>query len=192
MGPPADPWGAPTEPPPRPIRPTPMHGRASVPVPSASPREPTIEMPMPAPATTRSRAPRGVSWQRASRASRRSLSDGWGFSATGLLVAFCGWGVWAAAGRGTISFPIAGLVFMVVVGAAVFVLTRLLGYLVLEQTLRRRRPHARWSHFLTGLFLTAAGVSYFANTSWLVDIGEWVRTGFDWVGDWIGAQWDRL
>ena len=81
---------------------------------------------------------------------------------------------------------------VVVVGAAVFVLTRLLGYLVLEQTLRRRRPHARWSHFLTGLFLTAAGVSYFANTSWLVDIGEWVRTGFDWVGDWIGAQWDRL
>ena len=50
----------------------------------------------------------------------------------------------------------------------------------MEQTLGRQRLHARWAHLLTGLFLTVAGVSYFANTRWLVD-------GIDWVRD----QWQR-
>jgi hypothetical protein len=157
-----------------------MYGRASVPVPAPL-REPTAEMPeYLGPRSPAPKASRPVSWQRSSRASLRSLSDGWGFTAAGLIVAFCGWGFWAAAGRGTISAPYLGLVFMLVVGLGVFALTRFLGYLVLEQTMGRKRPHARWSHLLAGLFLTVAGVSYIANTSWLLD-------GIDWVRD----QWQR-
>jgi hypothetical protein len=64
---------------------------------------------------------------------------------------------------------------MLVVGVGVFALSRLLGYLVLEQMLRRARLHARWSHLLTGLFLTAAGWSYVANTTWVVEGIAWLR-----------------
>jgi hypothetical protein len=173
MHPPADPWDTPGEPTvPR------MYGRAPIPTP---PREPTAEMPPFEPAPERAGRPvRVVSWERASRPALRSLADGWGFTATGLVAGFCGWGFWAAAGRGTISAPYLGLLFMLIVAAGIFALSRFFGYIVLEQTLGRPRLHARWAHLLTGLFLTVAGVSYFANTSWLVD-------GIDWVRD----QWDR-
>ncbi len=192
MHPPADPWDAPTEPQPRSSSPAPMYGRAAVPVPDRSP-DFTLEMTAAsAPPKIRPRPPKGVSWQRASRASLRSLSDGWGFSAFGVLVAFCGWGLWAAAGRGRLSSPVFGLILMLVVAGVVFVLTRLLGYIVLEQILRRRRPHARWSHFMTGLFLTAAGVSYFANTSWLTDAGDWAGSGWDWLWGWFQEQWQSV
>jgi hypothetical protein len=122
-----------------------------------------------------------VSWQRTSRASLRSLADGWGFTATGLMALFCGWGVWAAAGRGTIGRPLFGLALVLLVGVGVFVLLRLLGLVVLGKMLGRLRLHARWAHFLTGLFLTVAGVSYLASTSWIV-------AGLAW----IGQQWRRL
>jgi hypothetical protein len=173
MHPPADPWDTPGEPTvPR------MYGRAPIPTP---PREPTAEMPPFEPAPERAGRPvRVVSWERASRPALRSLADGWGLTATGLVAGFCGWGFWAAAGRGTISAPYLGLLFMLIVAAGIFALSRFFGYIVLEQTLGRPRLHARWAHLLTGLFLTVAGVSYFANTSWLVD-------GIDWVRD----QWDR-
>jgi hypothetical protein len=173
MHPPADPWDTPGEPTvPR------MYGRAPIPTP---PREPTAEMPPFEPAPERVGRPvRVVSWERASRPALRTLADGWGFTATGLVAGFCGWGFWAAAGRGTISAPYLGLLFMLIVATGIFALSRFFGYIVVEQTLGRPRLHARWAHLLTGLFLTVAGVSYFANTSWLVD-------GIDWIRD----QWDR-
>jgi drug/metabolite transporter (DMT)-like permease len=127
------------------------------------------------------RSTKPVSWQRTSRASLRSLSDGWGFTATGVIVAFCGWGLWAAAARGILAAPLTGLVFTLVVAAGLFGLTRLLGLLVLERILRRPRLHARWSHLLTGLFLTFAGLAYFSQTSWIIDGLEWVRD-----------QWGRI
>ena len=176
MHPPTDPWDPPGEPTaPR------MYGRAPVPT-SPAIREPTAEMPpfdLP-PERAGTRPGRPVSWQRTSRPALRSLADGWGFTAAGLVAGFCGWGFWAAAGRGTISAPYLGLLFMLFVAAGVFALSRLLGYIVVEQTLGRPRLHARWTHLLTGLFLTVAGISYFANTKWLVD-------GIDWLRD----QWER-
>jgi Kef-type K+ transport system membrane component KefB len=123
-----------------------------------------------------------VSWRRTSRASRRSLSDGWGFTAAGAIVAFAGWGVWAAALRGTGSSLFTGLVFMLIVAVGLFALARFLGYLLVHQVLRRPRLHARWAHFLTGLFLTAAGISYLINTTWLADAGDWTRELTDRIG----------
>ena len=200
MYPPADPWGAPEDPiadgrnfvgatgSPPPLVPRheddiPRYGRASVPVPPLPLREPTAEMP----SLTRrpvvghgNRSGAPVSWQRTSKPSLRSRADGWGFTATGLLAVFCGWGVWAAAGRGTIGTPLFGLTLVVLVGAGVFVTSRLLGFVVLERMMGRPRMHARWAHFLTGLFLTVAGVSYLTKTSWIV-------AGLDWIGE----QWAR-
>jgi hypothetical protein len=75
-----------------------------------------------------------------------------------------------------------GLVLTLVVGAGVFVLSRFLGYLVVERMLGRVRIHARWSHFATFLFLTAAGVSYALNTKWLVGTDVWIRRAWDWFG----------
>jgi hypothetical protein len=121
-----------------------------------------------------------VSWYHASRASRRSLSDGWGFTATGLVVLFCGWGLWAAAGRGTVAAPLVGLGLVLVVSVGVFALSRFVGFLVLERMMGRNRIHARWAHFFTGAFLTVAGISYLVSTMWL---GE----GIDWVKD----QWNH-
>jgi hypothetical protein len=184
MYPPADPWGVPDEPvpplPPRSPFDRPQYGRASVPVPVL--REPTAEMPtVPPRAAGRSHPVSPVSWQRSSRASLRSLADGWGFTATGLLAMFCGWGLWAAAGRGTIAAPLFGMVLVLLVAAGVFAISRLLGFVVLQRMMGRPRLHARWAHFLTGLFLTVAGVSYLAATSWIVSGVDWIR-----------EQWQRL
>jgi hypothetical protein len=160
-----------------------MYGRASVPVPTV--REHTAEYPALELPDDRRRGAPSVSWQRPSRPSLRSLSDGWGFTAAGLLVAFSGWGLWAAAGRGSGLSPVPGLVLTLVVGAGVFILSRLLGFFVVERMLGRVRLHARWSHFITFLFLTAAGVSYVLSTSWVVGVGDWVHA----VWGWIGERW---
>src|SRR5262245_60143876 len=107
----------------------PVFGRAAVPVPSVPQPDSTDELPVVPAAylgrwtvTTRSQ----ISWRRPSRASLRSLSDGWGFSATGLLVLFCGWGIWAAAGRGTVAAPLVGFGIVVAVSVGVFALSRLI------------------------------------------------------------------
>jgi len=182
---PASPAGHPGSRPGRPGRASepagPMYGRA--PVPKTRPlREPTAELPVVISGRpVAARVAKPVSWRRSSRASLRSLSDGWGLTATGLLVAFCGWGLWAAAGRGTLRSPLAGLAFMLVVAAGLFGLTRLLGFLVLERILQRPRLHARWSHLLAGLFLTFAGVAYFTQTIWIIDGMDWIR-----------EQWQRI
>jgi hypothetical protein len=125
-----------------------------------------------------------ISWRRSSRASLRSLSDGWGFTAAGLMVAFSGWGIWAAAGRGTGLQPLPGLIFMLVVGAGVFALARLVGYFLIERTMGRPRIHARWSHFATFVFLAVAGTAYLLSTSWITDADDWLREGIDWVTRW--------
>lgn len=192
MNPPADPWNEP-QPPAHPS-PVPMYGRAAVPVPPAPHPEPTADLPTVPPWGGRDAgAPRrGVSWQRTSRASLRSLADGWGFTATGLIVAFSGWGVWAAALRGSGTSAWSGLVFMLVVAAGLFGLARFFGYLVVGRVLGRPRIHARWAHLLTGLFLAASGVSYLVNTTWLADAGDWLGDITGWFGevvDWVGSLW---
>jgi hypothetical protein len=183
MYPPADPWnGEPTEP-------TPMYGRASVPVPAVPLREPTAEMPpvlVPDRSRQRPKSVAEVSWQKVKKRSRRNLSDGWGFTAAGLIILFCGWGLWAAAGRGLGTAPWPGLLLVLLVAFGVFVLARSVGYLVLERMWGRNRPHARWSHFLAGLVLTLAGVSYLINTDVLVD--TWIRDLWDYLGD----RWPSL
>jgi hypothetical protein len=172
MYPPADPWATPDEPTPALPPAIPRYGRAAVPVPKAPLREPTADMPILVP---KRQITVPVSWYKTSRASRRSLSDGWGLTATGLLALFCGWGLWAASGRGIVAAPLVGLGLVLVVGVGVFVLCRFVGYLVLERMMGRVRLHARWAHFLTGAFLTASGISYLLSTTWLGDVYNWVR-----------------
>ena len=103
------------------------------------------------------------------------MSDGWGFTAFGLLVLICGWGVWAAAGGRALIAPLVDLGLVVLVAAVLFMVLRVAGRYVLEGLFARRRPHARWSHFFTGLYLATAGGFYVANTSWLIDGVAWLK-----------------
>jgi hypothetical protein len=117
-----------------------------------------------------------VSWQRAGLASRRKLFDGWGFSAAGLLILFCGWGVWAAAGRINSSIPpVFDLLFVIAVGGIVFAALRLLSRVVIEGIQHRQRPHARWAHFLAGVYLATVGISYFLHNAFLTDAISWLK-----------------
>ncbi len=174
MHPPSDPWESPIEPI-VPQTPTPMYGRAPVPPPPV--RQPTSEY-LPVVPVRQAHAGRPLSYQRASRASLRSLADGWGFSATGLIVAFAGWGLYAVAGRGRLHMPFVGFLVTVTVAVGLFAVSRWLGYVVLGRLLHRPRPHARWAHSITGLFLAAAGVSYLVQTSWMVDGSGWLSDGW--------------
>jgi len=66
----------------------------------------------------------------------------------------------------------------------VFTLSRLLGYFLIVRGLGRARTHARWSHFWTFAYLMAAGGAYLLSTSWITDADDWVRQGFNLVGEW--------
>jgi hypothetical protein len=117
-----------------------------------------------------------VSWQRSGSAALRTVFDGWGFTAFGLITLFCGWGIWAASGGNAGSVPAyVGFVLAVAVGAGVFALLRLGSRLVVERLLGRVRMHARWAHFLTGLFLTVAGFAYAARAPLWVQSVAWLR-----------------
>lgn len=176
MYPPADPWGDRTEE-------NPLYGRASVPVPPTL-REHTAELPLafPEPPTAK---PVKVSWERVKNANRRRLYDGWGFTAAGLIVIVSGWVIWAAGSRGTGTSIWPGFVLALFVAAVIFVAARRAGYYLLERTLGRPRPHARWSHFFAGLFLTLAGVWYLVNAQYDLTSGDWLQDGWRWLTDQI-------
>jgi hypothetical protein len=201
MHPPVDPWGAPIDPASDdPASPS-IFGRAGVPTPTWP--QPTSDLPELDSGRRRRRLPVDarelgrrvmsgraerdprptpqtplpkVSWYRASVASRRTMFDGWGFTFTGLLILFCGWGVWAASKAGRTSIPpIVSLLFVVVVGLVIFAVLRLVSRVVIEGMRHRRRPHARWAHFITGTFLAVVGISYFLHNSFLTQGSAWLH-----------------
>jgi hypothetical protein len=181
-----------------------MYGRAPVP-PSPALRYPTnelpeVDLPPPAPPFRRGRVdprelgrramsgrdtrerrdPRvpmpNVSWQQSSSASMRTMMDGWGFTFAGLLILVVGWGVWAAAGGGGSAIPpVLSLFVVIAVGVLLFTVFRMVSRVVVERLRKLRRPHARWAHFGTGLFLATVGVSYLLHNAWLLDGVGWVR-----------------
>lgn len=106
----------------------------------------------------------------------RLLKRGREWSNLGALFAFVCWGIWAISERGTgLAVPLVAFVLVLLVAVGVFALSRLLGRVVLERTLHRRR-HSAWpSHLVTGLFLAAAGVEYLRRTEWIVDALTWLR-----------------
>jgi hypothetical protein len=109
-------------------------------------------------------------------ASRRTLFDGWGFTFAGLLILFCGWGVWAASGAGGTTIPpLVSLLFVIVVGGLVFALLRLASRVVIEGMRGRRRPHARYAHFITGVFLAVVGISFFLHNAFLSQGSTWLH-----------------
>ncbi|WP_239134391.1 protein kinase domain-containing protein [Rugosimonospora africana] len=106
----------------------------------------------------------------------RLLKRGGGWSWFGGIVAFLGWSVWAIANRGHSLFvPLLEFALVLLVGAGLFILLRLLGRLVVERWMGRRRRTARLAHLGTALYLVAVGVAYLEQTPWVMDIVHWVQ-----------------
>jgi uncharacterized membrane protein len=162
-----------------------MYGRASVPVPPPL-HDPTAELPA-VERTPPAGRPVRVSWEKVKNPTRRTLSDGWGFTAAGLIVIVSGWVVWASGARGTGKPIWPGFLLALFVAGLLFATSRAMSYVVLERAMRRARRHARWSHLFAGLFLTLVGVWYLANTN--VDLtsgSDWLHDGWQWVKDLVG------
>jgi hypothetical protein len=107
----------------------------------------------------------------------RTWHGGGGWSIFGAVFAFLCWGVWAASERGALQgFEVLislGIVIAVAVG--VFIVSRLIGRVVIEGWSGRVRRTARLSHLLVFAFLVAAGVSYLRMTSWVVTAFHWIN-----------------
>jgi hypothetical protein len=106
----------------------------------------------------------------------RQLRRGGEWTTIGALFAFVGWGIWAISLRGgNMTVPVLSFVLVLLVGAGVFALSRLLGRVLFERTLGRGRRSAWPSHLLTGVYLAAAGVAYLGNTAWAIDAWTWLK-----------------
>jgi hypothetical protein len=84
---------------------------------------------------------------------------------------FCCWGVWAANQRGSesaivlLGSPIA----VVVVGLLLFLVSRLIGRVIIDSWRTQPRKSARLAHFVTFIYLVAVGIGYLRMTTWVSD-----------------------
>jgi hypothetical protein len=117
-------------------------------------------------------------WRPPRRTDPETLKRGSKLSMTGGIFAFVCWALWAASSRGRLSGPL--IAFAVVLGVAIgiFMLTRLLGRLILEERFGRIRHGATGAHAVTGLFLVVAGLAYLQRTSWVGGLTAWFRDVF--------------
>ena len=168
----ADPaWAAQPEPPAPPPSPF-SSGRAAV-TPRPQPQHFTAE-----------HEPTGTGWPGAETPAQHhplswhidQLRRGGEWSFAGLLFAFVCWGIWAISSDGDLTAPLVVFIVSLVVAGGVFALSRLVGRLVLERQLGRRRNTAKGSHIVAGLFLAGVGIAHLRQT-------EWVMTAFNWVAD---------
>jgi serine/threonine protein kinase len=157
--------GSPSTSPNPPAAPAQIRGRASVPPPRPARVDPTgvmVEEDAPPP------------WRIGLREDPQALKRGSEFTVVGAFFAFICWGVWAAAARGRLTVPLISFALVLAVAAGVFMMTRLLGRLILVQRMGRSRHTAKGAHALTGLFLVVSGVAYLRQTQWILDFYTWL------------------
>jgi Mn2+/Fe2+ NRAMP family transporter len=105
----------------------------------------------------------------------RRLRSGAGWTWTGLSFLLVCWLIWAVSVRGGDPIgPLLALVMVLVFAAFMFVVARLLGRAVLEQTLGRERPSAWPSHLTVCVFVTLAGLAFLQQTQWIQDSWRWL------------------
>jgi hypothetical protein len=106
----------------------------------------------------------------------QTLKRGGGWTWFGAVIAFLGWSVWAIDNRGYNLFvPLLAFVLVLLVGAGLFVVLRLVGRLVLERWLGRTRRGAVLSHLGTAVYLAAVGIEYLHQTPWVMHAVAWVQ-----------------
>jgi hypothetical protein len=104
------------------------------------------------------------------------LKRGGGWTWFGAVIAFLGWSIWAIDNRGYNLFvPLLAFALVLLVGAGLFVVLRLVGRLVLERWLGRTRRSAVLSHLGTAAYLATVGVEYLHQTPWVMHAVAWVQ-----------------
>ncbi len=140
-----------------------IRGRASVPPPKRiDPTDSIMRADEPVEQRERPREAPGI-WRK-----------GWELSGIGAFFAFICWGIWAASVRGQLASPLLAFIGVLVVAAGIFVVTRLVGRVILVQRLGRTRRSGKGAHAITGLFLVAVGVAYLQQTPWVIDLYNWL------------------
>jgi hypothetical protein len=114
-------------------------------------------------------APLQMSW----RWSELRRGGEWTTAAT--LFLFVCWGIWAISSTGSLTTAVIVFVVTLAVAVGVFCLSRVVGHLVLERALGRRRRTARGSHLVTALFLAGVGVGHLQQTQWVMDAVHWLK-----------------
>ncbi|GAA1604420.1 DNA-directed RNA polymerase II [Actinoplanes couchii] len=106
------------------------------------------------------------------------LRRGGEWSSAAALFAFVCWGIWALSSDGDLFSSFIIFVVTLLVAAGVFGLARLVGRLVLEQRMGRRRHTARGAHVVAGLFLAGVGFAFLRQTEWVMRVVNWVTGSF--------------
>jgi len=93
------------------------------------------------------------------------------WSAWGLFIAFCAWGVWAANQRGRQSiFLLLGSPFLVfAVGVLLFIGSRMLGRILIGSWRDQPSRSAHLSHFITFVYFVIVSIGYLRMTTWVTD-----------------------
>ncbi|SDT68212.1 DNA-directed RNA polymerase II [Actinoplanes derwentensis] len=108
----------------------------------------------------------------------RDLRLGGEWSSAAGLFAFVCWGIWALSSDGDLVSSFIIFVVTLLVAVGVFALARLVGRLVLEQRLGRRRHTARGAHVVAGVFLAGVGFAFLRQTEWVMRVVNWVTSSF--------------
>ncbi|HWS32349.1 MAG TPA: hypothetical protein VN408_06360 [Actinoplanes sp.] len=130
--------------------------------------------------------PTGTGWpEEAHEEPPRSLSAqiqdlrrGGEWSSAAALFAFVCWGIWALSSDGDLLSAFIIFVVTLLVAVGVFALARLVGRLVLEQRMGRRRHTARGAHVVAGVFLAGVGIAFLRQTEWVMTVVNWVTSSF--------------
>jgi serine/threonine protein kinase len=95
---------------------------------------------------------------------------GWTWTA-GTFAVLC-WIIWAASSRPTTGIVVAPSILLstVVVAVGLFMVARLVGRLVIEGWMHRRRKTARGAHIAVAIFLYAVGITYLQQTAWVMKV----------------------
>jgi hypothetical protein len=106
----------------------------------------------------------------------RMLRRGGRWSAIGAAVLVGCWALFALSSlSGDLAPATLALLVILVVGAFVFGVSRLVGLVILERSMGRIRRSAWASHAVAGLFWVAAGVTYLTRIGWVVDAFNFIR-----------------
>lgn len=130
--------------------------------------------------------PTGTGWpdeshQRPPRSFSELMTDlrrGGEWSSAAVLFAFVCWGIWSLSSGGDLGSAFIIFVVTLLVAVGVFALARLVGRLVLEQRMGRRRHTARGAHIVAGIFLAGVGLAFLRQTGWVMDVVNWVTSSF--------------
>jgi hypothetical protein len=96
----------------------------------------------------------------------------------GGFFAFCCWGTWAISRRGSLPawFLLGTLPVIAAVGVMTFLVSRMLGKILMDSWRSQPRKTAKVAHFITFVYFILVGIGYLRMTTWIIDGLNWLDT----------------